>query len=87
MSDKAAYVTHQQQTRAHACHWPGCQKQVPPAMWGCRAHWFSLPKSIRDRIWRAYRPGQEVDMQPSEEYLSAALEAQRWIKEHHQQGE
>lgn len=83
MSSKADYVTSQPQTRVHTCHWPGCTKQTPPAMWGCRSHWFALPKSIRDRIWQTYRPGQEVDMRPSEEYLAAAAEAQRWIKEHH----
>jgi len=34
----------------HTCHWPGCNKEVPPAMWGCKTHWFSLPKRLRDRI-------------------------------------
>lgn len=24
-------------------------------MFACRAHWFSLPKPMRDRIWSAYR--------------------------------
>jgi len=34
MSTKADYVRSQGQTRNHHCHWPGCDKQVPPAMWG-----------------------------------------------------
>jgi len=42
-----------------------------------------LPTPIRDRIWKAYRPGQENDMRPSEEYINVALEAQRWIQEHY----
>jgi hypothetical protein len=65
----------------HTCHWPGCTKIVPPKMWGCKAHWFRLPWRIRDAIWRAYIPGQEVTKDPSEAYIAAAREAQRWIKE------
>lgn len=82
MTRKADYVRSQGQTRAHHCHWPGCDRQVPPAMWGCRAHWYRLPKDLRDRIWRAYRPGQERDMRPSREYLDVAREAQAWIAQH-----
>jgi hypothetical protein len=77
---KAAYVVRQGQTRLHACHWPGCQDQVPPAKWGCRPHWYTLPKEIRDRIWRAFQPGQEKTQSPSREYVAAAREAQEWIK-------
>ena len=76
---KAEYVKRQPQTRNHTCHWPGCKRQVPPAMWGCREHWFALPADIRARIWRCYRPGQEKDMRPSSEYLEAAKAAQDWI--------
>lgn len=82
VSRKRAYVKRQPQTRKHHCHWPNCDAQVPPAMWGCKAHWFRLPKALRDRIWHAYAPGQEVDMTPSEEYLQVADDVQRWIKEH-----
>lgn len=79
--EKVRYVTKQGQTRDHECHWPGCTRQVPPAMWGCRPHWFALPKSLRDRVWATYRPGQEVDATPSREYVEVAMEIQRWIKE------
>lgn len=81
---KADYVRKQNQTRPHTCHWPGCTRQVPPAMWGCRQHWFQLPKYLRDKIWAAYRPGQEIDMRPSQPYLDAAQEVDDWIR---QQGE
>lgn len=64
----------------HFCHWPDCRQQVPPKLWGCRAHWFALPASIRAAIWRTYRPGQETDKAPSPEYIAAARAAQDWIK-------
>lgn len=76
---KAAYVLSQGQTRDHACHWPGCSKQVPPAMWGCKDHWFMLPADLRQRIWATYRPGQEVNGDPSDAYLNAADAVQQWI--------
>ena len=82
MNAKAAYVTRQGQTRDHTCHWPGCTRQVPPAVWGCKPHWFALPKALRDRVWRAYRPGQERDMRPSADYLSVARDIQAWINQH-----
>ena len=80
MGSKAEYVRRQGQDRNHACHWPGCEKQVPPAMWGCKAHWFKLPKSLRDKVWDAYVPGQEQRMDPSDEYLAVAQEVQAWIR-------
>jgi hypothetical protein len=76
---KADYVRGQAQTRSHTCHWTGCTRQVPPAMWGCRPHWYKLPARLRTAIWRAYRPGQERDMRPSAAYLEAAREVERWI--------
>ena len=65
---------------AHLCHWHGCTVDVPPDMWGCRKHWGMLPVAIRGRILFAYRRGQEIDKNPSDEYLEAALEAQRFAR-------
>lgn len=76
---KAEYVKRQTQSREHYCHWPGCNRQVKPAMWGCKEHWFKLPPKLRYAIWAAYRPGQEKDMRPSKKYLEVAHEAQIWI--------
>jgi len=83
MQSKADYVRAAPQSRKHHCHWPGCRKEVPPAMWGCNTHWFKLPKELRTRIFRAFRPGQEVDQQPSLEYLEVAIEVRRWVQKHH----
>lgn len=79
IAEKVTYVKSQRQTRLHECHWEGCTKQCPPAMWGCRDHWFRLPKNLRDLIWRTYRPGQEKDLSPGAEYIEAAKEVRQWI--------
>jgi hypothetical protein len=71
---------------SHICHWPTCKVPVSPKMWGCRSHWFTLPKAIRDRIWDTYVPGQEIRKDPSKEYLAAALEADKWVRAQIQAG-
>lgn len=63
----------------HVCHWPGCGKPVPPKLWGCKPHWFALPKRLRDYIWETYVPGQEITKTPSAAYLDAAKQVQTWI--------
>lgn len=64
----------------HTCHWPGCQKKVNPAFWGCNEHWKRLPKNLRDNIWATYRPGQENDKNPSPRYLEVAKEVDEWCR-------
>jgi hypothetical protein len=66
----------------HTCHRPGCETKVPPAMFACKPDWFALPKSIRDRIWGEYVPGQEDRMDPTLAYLDVATEAIRWWQQH-----
>lgn len=44
---------------------------------------MKLPKQLRDAIWNAYKPGQEISMRPSRAYLDAADAVQKWIAEHH----
>lgn len=63
----------------HFCHWLGCGKEVPPRMWGCAFHWYKLPIQIRRKIWRAYHEGQEIEKNPSKEYLDAVREAREFI--------
>jgi hypothetical protein len=82
ISLKVAHVLAADQVRRHHCHWPGCGKQVPPAMWGCKKHWFTLPQGLRARIWATYRPGQEKDGRPSGAYIDVARQVQAWIAEY-----
>ena len=62
----------------HLCRWPGCNTHVALKLWGCKRHWFNLPKAIRDRICATYREGQELTLDPSEEYMEADAEARRF---------
>ncbi len=56
----------------HACHALRCLAEIQPNSFMCRAHWFSVPQSLRDQLWATYRPGQEITKDPSSEYLAAA---------------
>lgn len=35
----------------------------------CLRHWRMVPKVLQNAIWEHYRPGQEVDKRPTEEYM------------------
>lgn len=67
--------------KGHACFWPGCVLTVPGSMYGCRTHWFTLPKEYRDRIWKHYRPGQERDLSKvTREYAAVHREIMEWTR-------
>lgn len=83
IGDKVAHVKRARQMRDHTCHWPGCTRQVKPALWGCLPHWRALPAALRAKIWAAYRPGQEEDLRPSRIYVAVAREVREWIFANH----
>ena len=85
IAQKADYVRDQSKRGAggHHCHWPGCDKPVPPAMWGCKKHWYMLPAPLRSKVWATYRPGQEISKTPSPNYIAVAKEVQTWIVANH----
>lgn len=38
----------------HKCPAPGCNVDVPFEQFACRAHWYSLPKDLRDALWSSW---------------------------------
>jgi len=64
---------------SHHCHATNCNEKVSPEMFMCRDHWVSLPKVMKDEIWRTYRPGQCDDKSPSSDYCRAAKIAVTYI--------
>jgi hypothetical protein len=65
----------------HTCHARPCNVEIPPKMFMCKRHWFMLPKTMRDAIWANYRPGQEIDKEPSAKYLEVAMAAVNWLSD------
>lgn len=64
---------------SHHCHATDCKVDVPPEMFMCRKHWFTLPQAMRNRIWVTYREGQCDDMSPSKAYCEAAKDAVTFV--------
>ena len=56
----------------HTCHAPGCDRNIAPKYLMCPEHWGQVPKAIQADVWKHYRSGQEVDKQPSAEWMAAA---------------
>ena len=81
LASKVEHVKDAKQDRDHTCHWPGCDLQVAPALWGCKRHWYMLPIHIRKRIWATYKIGQERgDARVSSAYVAVAREAEEFAR-------
>ena len=72
---------------SHTCHHPTCSRVTDPKMLACRTHWFLLPQELRIAIWRTYRPGQEEDKQPSQEYMDVLAQVMQYWRDREQQQE
>lgn len=59
----------------HFCHARGCDAEIEPRLFMCPRHWTQVPPVLRESIKSTYRPGQELDEQPSEQYLAFAAAA------------
>ncbi|WP_155836784.1 hypothetical protein [Paraburkholderia mimosarum] len=72
---------------SHRCRWPGCESVVGNDLWGCKAHWRSLPSPVRAWIGRAYRQGMDTDTHPTPSYGRAHRAALGWIRARGSQGD
>lgn len=65
------------------CFAMDCGIAVPHNRLMCKAHWYMLPKPMRDAIWSTYQAGQERQggPRPSEAYITNIRNAQAYIAE------
>ena len=61
------------------CCVPSCPAGRDDQQIACRAHWFSVPLELRNRIWRHFR-----ERRGSHEHLMAVREAIRWLRDRDQ---
>lgn len=54
---------------SHHCHAYDCHTPVDPKLLMCRKHWRMVPRKLQLLVWSTYRPGQEIDKEPTEAYL------------------
>lgn len=68
----------------HTCHAHGCSVEISPKFFMCPRHWRMVPAPLKAAIWDNYRPGQEVDKEPTVAYLDAAAAAKAAVRTHEQ---
>lgn len=59
----------------HHCHARNCKVSIPPRLLMCPKHWRMVPRRIQNNVNRNYRRGQEIDKNPTMEYMGAAKDA------------
>lgn len=57
------------------CPVAGCTNKHDRSMLMCRGHWFSVPKPLRDELWRAYRSEEGVFSEAYDEAREACIAA------------
>ena len=62
-------------TTPHRCHAQECPTEVPPEMLMCPPHWSMVPAALRDSLKATVPSRQDVDDNPSAEYLAFAKAA------------
>ncbi len=55
----------------HRCHAIGCDRPVAPRFLMCPPHWRKVPHDLKQQVWLHYRAGQEVQKDPTPEYMAA----------------
>lgn len=49
--------------------------EVPPKLLMCAKHWKMVPFPLQQLVWKHYRRGQEIDKNPSAQYLEVMRKA------------
>jgi hypothetical protein len=43
------------------CPHPQCNNMKPLDQYACRRHWYTLPKSLQNKIWEGFKKGKLSD--------------------------
>jgi hypothetical protein len=57
------------------CSVGGCARQIDPSRLMCRAHWYAVPKHIRDLVWATWRSGQGAFSREHKDAVRLAIDA------------
>lgn len=57
----------------HQCPRKGCTRRVPQHRLMCGACWFSLPKALRDAVWKSWRGGRGAGSAEHAEAMAKAV--------------
>lgn len=60
---------------AHKCPVPGGTAAVETAQLMCSRHWYTVPKTLRTALWRAWRNGQGMGSEAHVAAMRACIKA------------
>jgi hypothetical protein len=60
---------------ASRCPVTGCGNQIDPSRLMCRAHWYLVPKQLRDRVWATWRSGRGAQSAEHQRTVLTAIAA------------
>lgn len=59
----------------HPCRAQDCPAELPTEVFMCPQHWSKVPAALRDSLKQTMQSGQEIDDNPSAEFLTFAKAA------------
>ena len=60
---------------AGECSIPRCHGHIDPSRLMCRAHWYMVPKDVRDQVWSTWRSGQGAFSREHQDAVRVAVAA------------
>ena len=60
---------------AHECPAAGCDRKIGYGLLMCRSHWYMVPKSIRDTVWKAWEHGEGAGTPGHSAAIRAAIKS------------
>jgi len=61
----------------HQCPGPDCQEPIPYDMLACARHWYQVPKSVRNAVWRAWDQGNGAGTPEHDAAIALAIRSMR----------
>jgi hypothetical protein len=58
---------------ADECPIPRCHGQIDPSRLMCRAHWYMVPKDLRDHVWATWRSGARAFSKEHQDAVRVAV--------------
>jgi hypothetical protein len=57
------------------CPVPGCREPIDPSRLMCRAHWYRVPRHLRDLVWATWRSGEGALSSEHQQAVRVAIAA------------
>jgi hypothetical protein len=59
------------------CAVPGCGDKIDLTRLMCRRDWYQVPRELRDKVWRTWRSGRDINSRAHQQAVLQAIAAAR----------